>query len=281
MAVSVESPMTAKDYVKAIHVFTEKNPQPNVISIKLGPRAGKAEISTRVRLADTQTVVAICRDVGRLVLVGQGRRDRHARRLPGGLVMAARTLINVPPKAKRGEVIQIKTLISHIMETGFRHDNVGSPIPRDIITSFICTYNGEKIFEADALPGDRRQSLRHVPHGGDRERHFRAPMDWRQRLRTGSLRENHGRMNVLTAPRRCDRRYRCRFGRARRSSAEIPLDQRRSAYEDMSRDNKAMQDDDTANPGMLAVLDGEALWKAKAGGRGNPAPTATATPRPA
>ena len=39
--------------------------------------------------------------------------------------MAARTLINVPQKAKRGEIIQIKTLISHIMETGFRHDNVG------------------------------------------------------------------------------------------------------------------------------------------------------------
>jgi sulfur-oxidizing protein SoxA len=49
-------------------------------------------------------------------------------------------------------------------------------------------------------------------------------------------------------------------------AAEIPPDQRRSAYEDMSRDNKAMQDDDTSNPGMLAVLDGEALWNAKAGG---------------
>ena len=60
MTVSVQSPMTAQDYVKAIHVFTEKNPQSNIISIKLGPRAGKAEISTRVRLADTQTVVAIC-----------------------------------------------------------------------------------------------------------------------------------------------------------------------------------------------------------------------------
>jgi sulfur-oxidizing protein SoxA len=48
-------------------------------------------------------------------------------------------------------------------------------------------------------------------------------------------------------------------------AAEIPLDQRRSAYEDMSRDNKAMQDDDTSNPAMLAVLDGEALWSAKAG----------------
>ena len=58
--VSVDSPMTEKDYVKAIHVFTEKNPQPNVISVKLGPRAGRAEITTRIRLADTQQVHAIC-----------------------------------------------------------------------------------------------------------------------------------------------------------------------------------------------------------------------------
>jgi sulfur-oxidizing protein SoxY len=60
LGVSVESPMTAKDYVKAIHVVTEKNPQPNVISVKLGPRAGRADIQTRIRLADTQTVVAVC-----------------------------------------------------------------------------------------------------------------------------------------------------------------------------------------------------------------------------
>ncbi len=51
-------------------------------------------------------------------------------------------------------------------------------------------------------------------------------------------------------------------------AAEIPLHERRSAYEDMSRDNKAMQDDDTSNPGMLAVLDGEALWETKAGASG-------------
>jgi sulfur-oxidizing protein SoxY len=57
--VTVESPMTAKDYVKAIHLFAEKNPQPNIISVHLGPRAGKAAISTRIRLADTQTVTAI------------------------------------------------------------------------------------------------------------------------------------------------------------------------------------------------------------------------------
>jgi sulfur-oxidizing protein SoxY len=57
--VTVESPMTAQDHVKAIHIFNEKNPQPNVLSIHLGPRAGKASISTRIRLSETQTVTAI------------------------------------------------------------------------------------------------------------------------------------------------------------------------------------------------------------------------------
>jgi len=60
LAVSVESPMTAADHVRAIHVFTEKNPQPDVVSFRLGPRAGRAGVATRIRLADTQTVVAIC-----------------------------------------------------------------------------------------------------------------------------------------------------------------------------------------------------------------------------
>jgi sulfur-oxidizing protein SoxA len=49
------------------------------------------------------------------------------------------------------------------------------------------------------------------------------------------------------------------------AAAEIPANERRSAYDDMSRDNKAMQDDDTSNPGMLWVLDGEALWQTKMG----------------
>jgi sulfur-oxidizing protein SoxZ len=61
----------------------------------------------------------------------------------------ARTLVNVPPKAKRGQIIEIKTLISHVMETGFRRTETGVPIPRDIITDFTCTYNGTEIFRAD------------------------------------------------------------------------------------------------------------------------------------
>ncbi len=59
LSVAVESPMTPADHVKAIHVFNEKNPLPNVVSVFLGPRAGRAKILTRVRLADSQTVVAI------------------------------------------------------------------------------------------------------------------------------------------------------------------------------------------------------------------------------
>ena len=61
MTVSVTSPMTPEDYVKSIHVFNEKNPQPNMGNFYLTPSAGRAQISTRIRLADTQKVVAIAR----------------------------------------------------------------------------------------------------------------------------------------------------------------------------------------------------------------------------
>jgi len=64
----------------------------------------------------------------------------------------ARALINVPAKSKRGDVIEIKTLISHSMETGFRPDPTGKPIPRDIITDFVCKYNGEEVFRAELFP---------------------------------------------------------------------------------------------------------------------------------
>ena len=59
LTISCESPMTADDYVKAIHVFSEKNPQPNVVGVQLGPRSGRAAVSTRIRLADSQKVIAI------------------------------------------------------------------------------------------------------------------------------------------------------------------------------------------------------------------------------
>jgi sulfur-oxidizing protein SoxY len=59
LTVTVDSPMTPDNHVKAIHVLADKNPQPYVISVKLGPRAGLPTIQTRIRLADSQDVMAI------------------------------------------------------------------------------------------------------------------------------------------------------------------------------------------------------------------------------
>src|ERR1700716_25233 len=56
LTVSVESPMTPADHVKAIHIVNEKNPQPHVISVTLGRHAGKAQLATRIKLADSQRI---------------------------------------------------------------------------------------------------------------------------------------------------------------------------------------------------------------------------------
>ena len=64
----------------------------------------------------------------------------------------ASALINVPARAKRGAVIEIKTLISHAMETGYRRSQLGALIPRDIIRLFVCTYNGTEVFRAELHP---------------------------------------------------------------------------------------------------------------------------------
>jgi sulfur-oxidizing protein SoxZ len=64
----------------------------------------------------------------------------------------AAALVNVPAKAKRGAVIEIKTLMSHVMEPGYRHTAAGEVVPRDIVTSFTCKFNGSEIFRADLFP---------------------------------------------------------------------------------------------------------------------------------
>ncbi len=61
----------------------------------------------------------------------------------------ARTLLTVPKAAKRGEVIEIRALIAHPMETGFRANSNGRVEPRDIIRRFVCRYNGEQVFSAE------------------------------------------------------------------------------------------------------------------------------------
>lgn len=64
----------------------------------------------------------------------------------------ARTLLTVPSTARRGEVIEIRVLIAHPMETGFRPGADGKVLPRDILTAFSCRYNGETVFSAELFP---------------------------------------------------------------------------------------------------------------------------------
>src|SRR5208283_3686282 len=70
----------------------------------------------------------------------------------GQNIMAEKPRLRVPSEAKKGDVIQIKTLMSHPMETGYRKDEAGKPIPREIINSFVCTFNGHEVFRADLEP---------------------------------------------------------------------------------------------------------------------------------
>ena len=65
----------------------------------------------------------------------------------------ARAVVTVPAQAKRGEIIEIKTLAGHAMETGFRRTERGELIPRDIITLFVCSYNGVEVFRAEMGSG--------------------------------------------------------------------------------------------------------------------------------
>ena len=68
------------------------------------------------------------------------------------MTQTSRTLVTMPATAKKGEVLDIRIIVQHDMESGFRHTELGELIPRDIIREFVCTYNGEEIFSADLHP---------------------------------------------------------------------------------------------------------------------------------
>lgn len=61
--------------------------------------------------------------------------------------------ISVPARASAGEIVDVKTLFSHPMETGYRRDTLGAPIPRNIVREFVCTYDGRVVFRAELEPG--------------------------------------------------------------------------------------------------------------------------------
>lgn len=73
--------------------------------------------------------------------------------------LTGKVRIRVPKRAKRGEIIEIRTLVSHPMESGYRRHDRGERVPRHIIERFVCTYNGEVVFSADLHAPIARQTL--------------------------------------------------------------------------------------------------------------------------
>lgn len=66
---------------------------------------------------------------------------------------ATKPRIKIPESAKPGDVIEVRTLVTHVMETGHRKDKTGNTIPRDIINTFVATYAGQEVFRAELGPG--------------------------------------------------------------------------------------------------------------------------------
>ncbi|MCP8940956.1 thiosulfate oxidation carrier complex protein SoxZ [Alsobacter sp. SYSU M60028] len=160
MTVRVAAAMTEAEYPRVVHVLAHGNPTPHVLSAWFTPRSGRAEFSTRIRLERSQRVTAIAEmsdgrhrrvdrelsvSFGACAQIGSGGNDEVAAFRP-------QTRVSVPPRAQRGEIIPIRALISHPMETGLRLDATEEWVRQRIISRFACTFEGEEVFRVRLHP---------------------------------------------------------------------------------------------------------------------------------
>ncbi|WP_302139359.1 thiosulfate oxidation carrier complex protein SoxZ [Halomonas alkalicola] len=154
LTVSFDGSLADDDRLSEIHLFATGNPSPEIASFSLGPAAGLPEISTRVRLNETQQVIAIAR-------TQQGETFATAREVRitvSGCLMRgddqgpeplANPRVSLPERFTAGVPGEVRTLISHPMETGLREGSDGETLPRHIIERFTVTLDGEIAFAAD------------------------------------------------------------------------------------------------------------------------------------
>jgi len=160
ITVRVDCEMTDHDFPKVIHVLANKNPGPHVMSAFFSPEAGRAEFSTRIRLEQSQVVTVAVKmsngkhlrvdkyvnvSFGACGQVGEGDLDTVFNFEP-------KPKIRVPENAQENEIISLKALISHPMETGMRYDIGLDRIDARFISSFKCSHNGEIFFRVRLHP---------------------------------------------------------------------------------------------------------------------------------
>lgn len=154
LSVRVDHPLSGADALKEIHVFADGNPSPELLSLRVSPLLGEARFSTRIRLERSQNVIALARTADDQWLVGEqavrvtvsGCLTRGQANDEGPDFMQTR--VRPPAPLRRGQTGEIRTLITHPMETGLRTNRGGQPIPERIIHTFTAELEGETVVEA-------------------------------------------------------------------------------------------------------------------------------------
>lgn len=149
LSVHIEHPMTSGNFIESIHVFAPLNPQVEVLDLHLSHALGRAGFATRVRINESQTVYAVARTNQGEVYIGA----TDIRVATGGCAMVSEGPSDVfgPARvaplrdAQAGVPQEVRTLISHPMETGRRESSNGSIVPRNLIETFVVEYNDEEV----------------------------------------------------------------------------------------------------------------------------------------
>lgn len=159
-AFTVDGPMNKANHVETVSIFAEGNPFPEVASFHFTPESGRASASTRIRLNEgRQEVVAVAEFsdgstwlARRSIEVAVNGCSVESGVVIGYPMPPPQPRLKVPEYARRDEIVEIKTMISHWMETGLRIDATGKPIPRRIINRMSCSRDGEPVFSANLWP---------------------------------------------------------------------------------------------------------------------------------
>ncbi len=149
MTVRIDQPMTADEYIESIRVFATGNPNYEVVDFYMTPMLGRAEVSSRIRVNESQTLYAVAHSNTGEVYV----TSTDVRVTVGGCLMASDDLVQTfgdprvaPPRSSSpGEPSEIRSLVTHPMETGLREGPDGEVLPRRMLDTLTVEYQGDTV----------------------------------------------------------------------------------------------------------------------------------------